>query len=348
MSSNQSEIQDVILSIFKNYEDLQRDNSEVIFDIPKSFKIIQKASEILKREPAVLQLNTQKTKSDFVIVGDIHGSLESLFKIFDTKGHPKKTRYLFLGDYVDRGNSSCEVMILLYSFKCLYPDNIHLIRGNHEFRDVTDYYGFKDECNKRVKRRKNGLTFSEGKLFYELITDSFKYFPICAILNNSIFCVHGGISSLLDNRRQLLSIQKVGIELDFNDVIQSELLWNDPSNSISLYEKSERGVGFVFGQEALNSFLRKLNFKLVIRGHQMEDDGYNWPFGETGGILTVFSSIEYCGFPNSAGLAVVSNKKNECKSLVDVVQMKADSDSNHYFKIVTKLILFSNLMRIFS
>lgn len=339
MLLSQSEIQDTIFSIFKNYENKKKDNSIVAFDISKSFKIIQQASEILKKEPAVLQISTKNSKSDFVIVGDIHGSIESLLNVFDVKGYPNKTKYLFLGDYVDRGNNSCEVIILLYSLKCLYPDNIHLIRGNHEFRDINDYYGFKEECYNRIRSSRYGISLSAGEHFFEVVTESFKHLPICAILDNTIFCVHGGISSLLEDRQQLLSIQKVGIESDFSDAIQNELLWNDPSDTIPLYDKSERGIGLLFGQEALDSFLRKMQFKLVIRGHQVEDDGYNWPFGESGGILTVFSSFDYCGFPNSAGIAVVSNKKNEFNKLVEIIQMKTCSDANHYFKIVMKLIL---------
>lgn len=348
MLPTQVEIQDTILSIFKKYEDLKKNNSNVAFDVSLSYKIIDKTIDILKKEPPILQINTKKMKKDFVIVGDVHGNLESILTIFDIMGHPKNTKYLFLGDYVDRGNNSCEVIILLYSMKCLYPDNIYLLRGNHEFRDINEFYGFKDECISRVKRTINGNTFPVGKQFFTRVTDSFAHLPICAILNDDIFCVHGGISSLLENRQELLSIQKVGVDHDYNNTIQTELMWNDPIDSTDFYDKSERGVGFVFGREALNSFLKKMKFKLIIRSHQMEDDGYNWPFGESGGILTVFSSIDYCGSPNSAALAVVCNKKNESNDLVKVTQIQTNSDPNHYFKIVAKLLMVSRLMKIFS
>ena len=91
-----------------------------------------------------------------------------------------------------------------------------------------------------------------------------------------------------------------------------------------------------------------MNFKLIIRGHQMEDDGYNWPFGEMRGILTVFSAIDYCGSPNRGAIAVVIHKKNDVNGLVEIIQMNNDSDKNHYFKIVMKLLLVSRLMKIFN
>lgn len=341
MAPNQADINNFVSDIYINYENLKTDNSMVGFDILSSFQIIEKTTDILKKEPAVLQINTKKSQSDFVIVGDIHGSLDSLIKIFKEKGTPKNTQYLFLGDYVDRGNNSCEVIILLYSLKCLYPDNIHLIRGNHEFEDITNCYGFKDECISRVKEIKNGRVYFKGKKFYKSIIKSFEYLPICAILNDSIFCVHGGITSLIQNRDELLNMKKVGKELSLYDSIQTEFLWNDPNNSILTYKESERGIGSIFGQEALDSFLKNMKFELVIRGHQRENKGYNWPFGELGGILTVFSAIDYCGFPNDGGVAVISKKENDFDE-VEVFQLTNKSKNiNHFLKIILNIIIIS-------
>ena len=342
MAPNTSEINDAISSIYQYHDNLNKDNDELAFEILDSFKIIEKTTEILKKEPAVLQIDTKKSESDFVVCGDIHGSLESLLKIFEVKGFPNLTQYLFLGDYVDRGHNSCEVIILLYSYKCLYPNNIHLIRGNHEFRDITDCYGFKDECYQRSKIRSDGIRF------YNLITESFKHLPICAILNKSIFCVHGGITSLLNNRQELLSIEKVGISIDSKSLIQTEFLWNDPSEETLMYSESQRGIGSVFGQDAVDSFLKKMEFDLIIRGHQRKSDGYDWPFGELGGILTVFSSINYCGWPNKGGLAVISEQSNDYDDLVEVLQIKFTSKANLFFKNLMKLIILLCLIMAFT
>ena len=117
-------------------------NSEVPFSILTAIKSIYHAVQIFKTEEAVLAINS---KQDVVVVGDIHGSIKSLLSIFKLTGEPSKTKYVFLGDYVDRGNNSCEVIILLYAYKCLYPNNIYLLRGNHEFKELNRSYGFLDE-----------------------------------------------------------------------------------------------------------------------------------------------------------------------------------------------------------
>lgn len=301
-------IGNVISNIYtKSYK-----NSKIPFDNNDYLYIIEEVISILEKENAVLEIGSKDEKLEIVFVGDIHGSIESLLRIFDERGSPKNTKYLFLGDYVDRGRNSIEVIILLYAYKCLYPNNIYLIRGNHEFRNLTDHYGFKCECLKRMK---------DGEEFYNRVTNSFKFLPICAIVNDSIFCVHGGISALIDNRQELMNITKVGDHFSENDSVQAEFLWNDPDDSISAYKRSPRGLGAIFGREALDFFLKSLGFDLVIRGHQNERDGYNWPFEENEGILTVFSAIDYCGTLNDGGYAVTNvetDSNEEKQNLVDV------------------------------
>lgn len=346
---SQTYIKEFVSNIYLRYTNKTINDSEVNFDVATSFDIIINATKIFLNEPSVLQINTKLIKSDFVIVGDIHGSLDSLIKIFESIGNPRTTQYLFLGDYVDRGQHSCEVIMLLYSLKCLYPDNIHLIRGNHEFADITELYGFKDECFSRVKiRKENGKKCSKGKRFYYLITESFKHLPICAIVNNSIFCVHGGVTALINNREELMKIKKVGKKTSSCNLIQNEFLWNDPCCSVLKYEESQRGIGCIFGKEALNSFLENLKFDLVIRGHQKEDEGFNWPFGEFGGILTVFSSIDYCGDDNHGGVAVISNNDDICdKSDVEIVQLKKDSKGLFGFNSCQLLKTFMEIVLIY-
>ncbi|KAK8838904.1 hypothetical protein M9Y10_032361 [Tritrichomonas musculus] len=285
--------------------------SNVEFDINTAIQIAEEVNKLLKKEPSVLQITTKAPESsDFIIVGDIHGNLNSLARIFTEKGYPPQTRYLFLGDYVDRGENSCEVLVLLYSLKCLFPNDIFLIRGNHEFKDMTDIYGFKAECIKRIPEK-------SAENFYNKITDTFASLPICAILNDSIFCVHGGISALVENREQLLNVKKVGHLFCRDDSVQAEFLWNDPSDETKFYEQSSRGIGCIFGLDALNIFLTNMDFKLVIRGHQSVATGYEWPLGEDAGILTVFSSLDYCGTYNDGAIAIIPNEDND-NSLVKV------------------------------
>lgn len=298
------------LSIHKRFSSF---NSPIPFDLDIALDIVENAVELFNNEPSVLQIKTKtQESSEFVIVGDIHGNLNSLARILTVKGYPPKTRYLFLGDYVDRGENSCEVMVLLYSLKCLFPNDIFLIRGNHEFKDMTDNYGFKYECFKRIHKNNE---FNGPEKFYQLVTDSFASLPICAILNNDIFCVHGGITALIDSRNQLLKINKVGNQFCQDDSVQAEFLWNDPSSDTDTYEQSSRGIGCIFGQDALKTFLDNMEFKLVIRGHQSVMNGYEWPLAQNSGILTVFSSLDYCGTFNNGAVAIILDK-NEDNQLV--------------------------------
>ena len=159
-----------ITDIYARFNETKKNNSEIIFNLKKSFKIIEIARSILNKEPAVLKID-----SEIITVGDIHGNLESLINIFKTNGDPENTKYLFLGDYIDRGQNSCEVIILLFAYKILYPNNIFLMRGNHEFQDMTDHYGFKEECYRRVKVTLNDKVYYGGKAFYSKVTNTFKY-----------------------------------------------------------------------------------------------------------------------------------------------------------------------------
>ena len=115
---------------------------------------------------------------------------------------------------------------------------------------------------------------------------------------------------------------KVNSQYDKNNLAQAEMLWNDPSKFTTTYGTSSRGRGSVFGERAVDSFLKNMDFKLVIRGHQNVFNGFDWPFGQKGGILTVFSAIDYCRTSNNGGVAVII-KENDIKdhNLVNVHQI---------------------------
>lgn len=80
------------------------------------------------------------------VVGDVHGQFHDLKELFRIGGCAPNTNFLFMGDYVDRGYFSVEVVSLVVSLKVRYPDRVHLLRGNHESRQITQVYGFYDEC----------------------------------------------------------------------------------------------------------------------------------------------------------------------------------------------------------
>ena len=141
--------------------------------------LCDKAKEILKKET-----NVQAVKTPVTVCGDIHGQFWDLMELFKIGGETPDTNYLFMGDYVDRGYYSVETVSLLMCLKVRFPNRIYLTRGNHESRQITQVYGFYDEC-----MRKYG-----NSNVWKYFTDLFDYLPLTAVVDNQIFCLHGGLS----------------------------------------------------------------------------------------------------------------------------------------------------------
>lgn len=255
-------------------------------------KILESASKILSKEPILLHL-----PSDIIVVGDLHGNLDALLRIFTRCGYPPNTKYLFLGDYVDRGESSVEVFLLLLCLKIRNPNCVYLLRGNHESLAMTRIYGFMEEVLKKLDKKS-----------YFSITDVFKHLPIAAIINHKIFCVHGGISKDLLDINLLNNLQKP-TEVPLDGAI-ADLLWSDPRNNVLAYENSERGSGYLFGPDACYEFLESNGFDLVVRSHESCAKGFDWVFQDSGEekdkCLTIFSSHDYCMEGNDAAVLKIN------------------------------------------
>ncbi|KAH8087600.1 phosphoprotein phosphatase [Aureococcus anophagefferens] len=103
--------------------------------------------------------------------------------------------YLFLGDYVDRGKQSLETICLLLAFKIKYPENFFILRGNHECASINRIYGFYDECKRRYNIK-----------MWKTFTDCFNCLPVAAIVDEKIFCCHGGLSPELQQIDQIKKI----------------------------------------------------------------------------------------------------------------------------------------------
>ena len=256
-------------------------------------KFLSTCSKELIKEPSCTFIY-----GEYVVVGDLHGDISSLLKIFKQMGYPPDTSYLFLGDYVDRGSNSLEVMTLLLALKHLFWNSFFLLKGNHETKSISRKYGFKEECSLRATLE-----------IYEMFIDVFAQLPIAAVINDSIFCVHGGISENLKKASDLITINKT-LCIDNRKIhkrppkIIHDLLWNDPSRSINYFRKNGTRGEF-FGEDALKQFLEKNNFSCLIRAHQCCENGYDNPF-KTDNCWTVFSTANYCGMENMAGCLVVN------------------------------------------
>jgi serine/threonine-protein phosphatase 2A catalytic subunit len=200
-------------------------------------------------------------------------------ELFRIGGPAPDTNYLFMGDYVDRGYYSVETVSLLVCLKVRYPDRVFILRGNHESRQITQVYGFYDECV-----RKYG-----SANVWKLFTDLFDYFPLTAVVENSIFCLHGGLSpsiDTLDHVRQLDRVQEVPHEGPMCD-----LLWSDPDDR-SGWGISPRGAGFTFGADISAAYNHRNGLSTVARAHQLVMEGYNW--SHEGSVVTIFSAPNYC------------------------------------------------------
>lgn len=251
------------------------------------------AREVFLRQPTLLRL-----QAPIKIVGDMHGQFNDLLRVLKLSGVPADTNYLFLGDYVDRGKQSLETILLLLCYKVKYPNNFFMLRGNHESASVTKMYGFYDECKRRKSTR-----------VWKTFIDVFNCLPLAATINDKIFCVHGGISPEL---RSLSQINKQVVRpTDIPDSgLVTDLLWSDPDSSVRDWSDNDRGVSYTFSKSNVLDFCARFKFDLIIRGHMVVEDGYE--FFARKKLVTVFSAPNYCGQFQNWGAVLAINTGLMC------------------------------------
>lgn len=212
-------------------------------------------------------------------------------KLFEVGGDPANTRYLFLGDYVDRGSFSTECVLYLWSLKIWYPNTFWLLRGNHECRHLTDFFTFRIECKHK---------YSEE--FYETCLESFCALPLGAVMNSQFLCIHGGLSPDLQTLDDIRSINRFREPPSHG--LMCDILWADPLEEFGSEQTDEhfkvnraRGCSYSFSYAATCSFLEKNNLLSVIRAHEAQDAGYRmYRKTKTTGfpsLMTIFSAPNY-------------------------------------------------------
>ena len=199
-------------------------------------------------------IHKQKLNILYINIGDVHGQYYDLLRIFEYGGFPPEANYLFLGDYIDRGKQSIETVCLLLCYKIKYPENFFLLRGNHECAQINRIYGFYDECKRRYSIR-----------LWRVFSDVFNCLPVAALVDEKIFCMHGGLSPELKNLDQIKNIMR---PTDVPDTgLLCDLLWSDPERGIEAYGDNDRGVSFTFGEQVVRKFNEKHDIDLICRAH---------------------------------------------------------------------------------
>jgi len=267
------------------------------------FWLIRQAKTVIEQDNMLLNV-----QAPVHICGDIHGQYSDLLKIFNNLGYPSsQNRYMFLGDYVDRGKKSIEVVCLLFCFKILYHNDVFLLRGNHETADVSRVYGFHDECKRR----------GSIKLWKHFV-DVFNVMPVAATVGLAppedpvILCMHGGLSPFLQNYKDINKIKRPTEVSD--EGILCDLLWSDPETEGPTFLKgwhpNDRGVSYLFCRDVLHKFLKENKLEMICRAHQVVEDGYEF-YGNRE-LVTIFSAPRYCGeFDNKGGVMTV-NESLKC------------------------------------
>mmetsp|Transcript_114863 Transcript_114863/g.256392 ORF Transcript_114863/g.256392 Transcript_114863/m.256392 type:complete len:304 (+) Transcript_114863:78-989(+) len=250
------------------------------------------AREVFLSQSALLEL-----EAPLKICGDIHGQYHDLLRLFEYGGFPPESNYLFLGDYVDRGKQSLETVTLLFAYKTKFPENFFLLRGNHECASITRIYGFYDECKRRYNIK-----------LWKQFCDVFNCMPVCAIVDEKILCMHGGLSPEVTNFDQ---VRRLVRPTDVPDTgMICDFLWADPDKDIAGWAENDRGVSFIFGPDVVTSFLQKHDMDLICRAHQVVEDGYE--FFAKRQLITVFSAPNYCGEFDNAGAMMTIDETLMC------------------------------------
>ncbi|XP_022085364.1 serine/threonine-protein phosphatase 6 catalytic subunit-like [Acanthaster planci] len=237
-------------------------------------KLCEYVCELLLEES-----NVQPVSTPVTVCGDIHGQFYDLEELFRCGGQIPDTNYIFMGDFVDRGYYSLETFTRLLTLKAKWPDRITLLRGNHETRQITQVYGYYDEC---LTKYGNANAWRYSTMVFDMLT-------VAAIIDEQILCVHGGLSPDIKTLDQMRIIDR-GQEIPHKGAF-CDIVWSDPED-VDTWAISPRGAGWLFGSKVVDKFEEINGLTLICRAHQLVQEGYKYMFDEK--IVTVWSAPNYC------------------------------------------------------
>uniref|UniRef100_A0A670IEI0 Serine/threonine-protein phosphatase n=1 Tax=Podarcis muralis TaxID=64176 RepID=A0A670IEI0_PODMU len=302
---------DVLLQAFKHRQHL---HARYVL------QLLHETRKVLQQMPNITYLSTSYTK-EITICGDLHGKLDDLLLIFYKNGLPSEENpYIFNGDFVDRGKNSIEILIILFAFLLVYPNHLHLNRGNHEDHIMNLRYGFTKEVMKKYQ--------CYGTAILHLLEDVYSWLPLATIIDSKVLILHGGISDTTDlNFLNLFQRNKVSSSLlpevqylkpgsvttsqtsselttkEWKQVV--DILWSDPKHQNGCTPNKFRGGGCYFGPDVTARLLRRYNLKMLIRSHECKQDGYE--ISHNGKVITIFSASNYYAEGSNRGAYIKLN-----------------------------------------
>lgn len=264
-------------------------------DFDSLMNVLDVAAEVLREEPNLLDVREKQEKEGarVSVIGDLHGSLRSLAHILEILDVDNNI-VVFDGDFVDRGSSSLEVLVTLLLLKLSRPNQVYLLRGNHEDIMVAAVYGFQDEVRRKYVDHIDHVWDAVGELFAAL--------PIALRTSNA--CVlHGGLPNESFNLDELNQLPpEVRFEMrstiepkNEEEALLAGILWSDPTERYpDSIKENPRGVGIVFGSSVARKFLRRNELQYLIRGHEPASKGLSdMDCGWGTSVITVFSAAAY-------------------------------------------------------
>jgi diadenosine tetraphosphatase ApaH/serine/threonine PP2A family protein phosphatase len=301
---------------------------------PFALASVAECCVLFERAAELLALDAVCTKvaAPAKVFGDIHGQLYDLLGFFHRFGAPTHrtgdinlVKYVFLGDYVDRGPWGLEVVALLLSLKVMYPSQVTLLRGNHEDREVNTYMGFLEECRRRILADDDddgggvggvgggvggvGGVAAAGERVFGSFHACCDMMPLAALIEGRVLCVHGGIGESLSTIGDIEAIARPLREPQLH-ALALDLLWSDPSDNdgvMGCHANNRGGNTTTFGPDRVAGFCERNDLDLIVRAHECVMSGFEFFAG--GKLVTVFSATNYCGqYENDGAMLEISRE----------------------------------------